>query len=201
MHHSAVLLAAGKSKRFDGVKQLANLGPCTLLEHSFRQLLESTLTDVRIAIAPSHQHIKQAVAIAPDYFFEAQDAGDGVGHTIANVVSALDENSSHVMILLADQVAITTAHIEQVLEHSKANPEHIICCQSAVGISPPVVFPKRFFQALSQLTGDKGAKSVILAHSEQVKAIELDAAQIDIDTQAEFLRWCEDQEGTLNSAQ
>ena len=60
---------------------------------------------------------------------------------------------------------------------------------SVLLICSPVIFPKGYFNALCQLQGDKGAKSIVMENLENIVKISIDEAAIDIDTQEDFLRW------------
>jgi molybdenum cofactor cytidylyltransferase len=44
-----------------------------------------------------------------------------------------------------------------------------------------VIFPRRYFPELLSVDGDRGAKSVLDANSDQVLAVNFEAASIDID--------------------
>jgi CTP:molybdopterin cytidylyltransferase MocA len=53
-------------------------------------------------------------------------------------------------------------------------------------MGPPVLFPRGAFDALGELTGDQGAKSLLQSSRFDVRTIPFEDAAIDIDTPADL---------------
>lgn len=192
----AVLLAAGKSRRFGGNKQLAEVvspqGKTSILERSLRVLTDSRAD--RVWLAYSTDATNRALALSSSTrarLLPCPSSHLGIGHTIADVAQTLMEQApeAHVLLFLADQVAVSTQDIDRLLAVARANPQHIVSAQSKQGLSPPVVFPTRYLQALSMLTGDKGAKALLMKNPNNLMSIRMESAGIDIDTRADLLLW------------
>lgn len=189
-----VLLAAGKSERFGDIKQLANASPLTdsptVLEQTASRLLPLS---ENLVIATGHYHHAIKSALNTAYrIYQCPNADSGMGHTIADATSFVLQqfpNCSHLMFALADQVALQSEHYMQMLSHSLRFKQHIICAESAIGISPPAIFPKWSFEQLQQLEGDKGAKRILKRYQEQTIKVDIDEAEIDIDTPEDLFSW------------
>ena len=118
----------------------------------------------------------------------------GLGHTINQITQFIEleyPHSTHIMFVLADQVALSVANFQQLLTQSAQEPEQIICCDTHLGLCAPVLFPKSMFGQLKALVGDKGAKGVITANMNITTAIPLETAAVDIDVPTDLTNWNE----------
>ena len=230
-----IVLAAGKSTRFNGIKVLAPIikkTPTSLLEQAQPEhaisMVEHVLTQVSSAlaalnitpanlqVATGQYHAEITKLIGEKYsLIHCQDANLGMGHTISNAVenmlkqanSAKNEasNISHIMITLADQVALNADDYIKLIKQSLKTPEQLICAMSSpkseqaseqlsnqpagTTISPPAIFPHRYFNDLMKLQGDKGAKALLHGNKDNLKTVLLANAKIDIDTPQELRHW------------
>lgn len=189
-----VVLAAGLSRRFNGVKLLAKVkcenGHRPMLQQLLNKL-ESLEMPVVVATGEYHQLLNTTIISSADFHF-CSNASLGLGHTIAQITQYITKSyqgSSHIMFMLADQVAITASDCYSILESSAANPALIQYCQTSDGISAPAIFPTPFWSELIELTGDQGAKTIITNHLEQAMAVEVENAKFDIDQQEQLIQW------------
>lgn len=190
MNIQAVVMAAGAATRFKGVKQLADINGIPMINIGIQHLLAAGMNNITLVLGAHSEKIKQHVP--EDIKIHcAEDWSLGLGHSIASAVKNLDDDTSHLLILLADQLAINAEQIRLIVKHAYLNPEHIICCGYNGAIGVPAVFPSHYFMSLSSLRGDQGAKGILHQHHDKVKIIELDSAAIDIDTQEDLANWKE----------
>lgn len=202
-----ILLAAGKSERFNGIKLLAKVqqqkDSITLIEHTLQQIsvalskLNIHKSNLRIATGRYHSKITKSLDEHEKYFFDyCDDAHLGLGHTIAQSVKQMlanpqqdDRIPSHIMIALADQVALTSDDYIELIKQSLVSPNKLICAKAGQEIMPPAIFPAAFFKDLRQLKGDKGAKTILFANRENLEAINITHAERDIDTRLDLTNW------------
>lgn len=210
-HLKVLLLAAGKSERFNGVKVLAKVQQketsITLIEHAFHQisvaLNELNIDDKNIQIATGRYHSKITTFFSEHenehnrYIFDyCEDAHLGLGHTISQSVGHMltsahdNENSpSHILIALADQVALTADDYIELIKQSLALPNKLVCAKAGQEFMPPAIFPSAYFADLMYLKGDKGAKSVFYSNKENLQTLSIPHAERDIDTQQDLVNW------------
>lgn len=189
-----LVLAAGNSKRFQGVKQIADVKS----EHNVQPMLCATLDKLvnlpcPIVVATGRYHEQLLALNHHDLdFYYCDSAYLGMGHTIAQgtrYVMQQYPKLSHIFLVLADQVALVSDDYQSLLSEAQDHPGRIICCKTLSGLSAPTIFPKRYNTALTQLRGDKGAKSVLNKHMPNVIAMNTPNAMIDIDTQHDLIQW------------
>ena len=212
-HLKVILLAAGKSERFNGIKLLAKVQQqatsITLIEHAFNQISVALNTlniddkDIRIATGRYHSQItsyfsehKNEDRNTPYVLDYCADAHLGLGHTISqsveHMITGANENEnkpSHILIALADQVALIANDYIALIKQSLALPNTLICAKAGQEHMPPAIFPSAYFDDLMRLKGDKGAKSILYANKENLQTVSLPSAERDIDTQQDLVNW------------
>ena len=204
-----ILLAAGKSERFNGVKVLAKVQQketsITLIEHAFHQisvaLNELNIDEKNIQIATGRYHSQITTFFSKhensQYIFDyCEDAHLGLGHSISQSVGHMltdvhdNENSpSHILIALADQVALIADDYIALIKQSLALPSTLVCAKARQELMPPAIFPSAYFDDLMRLKGDKGAKPILYANKENLQTVNLPNAERDIDTQKDLSNW------------
>ncbi len=177
-----LVLAAGRGSRFgDEPKQLALVAGKTLLERSVT--LAKNVGETTVVLGYEHARLNSLVkdarvVVNPDW-------REGLGSSIARGVAALPANTSAVLILLCDQVALAAADLDALIlcyqeTFSSADSAAIVCAGYADGPGVPAIFPRRYFAQLMELDGDAGAK--IILRTNPVLRIPMEHAQIDVDT-------------------
>lgn len=187
MKTELLLLAAGKSNRFDGIKQLADINGKAMICHCLsayypnESIANSTVVLGANAVVVSEVLPNSVNAyIAPSWEL-------GMGHSLAESIGVLSGTTTHVLVGLADQIKITSLAIDGLLEFSKQYPQKIIAAQYQNKVGVPAVFPREFFFQLSELQGDKGARDILQNNPDRVMKVAMPEAAIDIDTQADLL--------------
>lgn len=186
MELEAVVLAAGQSQRFAGIKQLATYQGQTLLQHCVSQYfcdkkLLNGIRQLTVVLGANEALIRQLTL--PDVvLLTAPNWQKGMGASLADFIKQLPESVSHVLVGLADQIALTTEDLRALIQGAKQHPDAIICAQYADVQGVPAIFPREFFRHLAELEQDKGARALIQQYANKVHAINLPNAAIDIDT-------------------
>ena len=197
MKTQALLLAAGESKRFSGVKQLATISGQSMINYCLNKYLvnKQLLTDLEgltVVLGANAEAIQKQLNIhlaSNINTYQVKDWQKGMGCSISAAIAQLDADVTHVMISLADQIAIKTENFRLLLDASKAQPDKIICAYYANKRAVPAIFPRQYFAALMTLSGDTGAKNLLQAHREQVILIAMPEAAIDIDSKEDLSKW------------
>ncbi len=188
-----IILAAGQSSRFNGIKQLAEVnteqGKQVLLQYQYNKLKQLEWP-ILIATGDYHPELLK-LDIEPQLLHQCDKANLGMGHSISQISQTAYElyQPTHLVFVLADQVALTNDDLTSLLSTAKSSPNKIITSQTTLGLTAPTIFPVSFLPELIALTGDKGAKSIIKKHMNETQVVQLDNAQVDIDTQEDLSTW------------
>lgn len=184
-----VLLAAGSSTRFGSPKQLAAVGGRPMLLRVLDALLElegrDAITVVLGANAdrlePLVRHVSVNVVFNPDY-------AQGMAGSIRAGLAAAPAASRGVLIALADQVAVTSDDLRQLVTCWQQQPDRIVAAQYTATTGAPAIFPSELFGELAALQGDRGARALLSLHADRVVAVPMPSAALDVDTPADLAR-------------
>ncbi|WP_434931700.1 nucleotidyltransferase family protein [Shewanella sp. HL-SH5] len=222
----AVILAAGSSSRFEGVKQIAQINASHSILVSTIEAVNAaqqafnhvdvnrnsaeqaniirqsafTLAKVAVVLGANQQQIMDdklsSMMINQVEVVVNQQWQQGLSTSIHSAVHyALEQQACGLMLILADQVALTRQHYLTLLQ-SFAMHNQTVCAfyQQSVGV--PAIFLPDDFELLLGLTGDSGAKKILKKRqqSHRLVAIDLPQASIDIDTRADLSRFLANKE-------
>jgi molybdenum cofactor cytidylyltransferase len=102
------------------------------------------------------------------------EAEEGMASSIRAGVSACDDD---VLIVLCDQPRVTADHLRALAAASA--PIAATAYSGTIGV--PAYFARAFRGELLALRGDQGAKRIIEAHREVVRAVAFEDAAFDVD--------------------
>lgn len=190
-----LIMAAGASRRFGGCKLLAQWRGAPLISHSLNtaiklsQISELPIVSINIVTGAYHDQIRESLQ---QYYpsnhnlLNCPNWSLGLGHSIAYGISQLPPENS-VLIMLADQPLVAVEDMQRIINSASENPGKIICAKFASTIGVPALFPAEFKKYLHRLTGDRGAKVVLVEHENNLIKLLLNAAAFDVDLPADLV--------------
>ncbi|MBD1547723.1 NTP transferase domain-containing protein [Roseibium aggregatum] len=181
----AIILAAGKSSRMGGPnKLLAEIGGKSLVRHAAEAAQGADLGQTVLVTGHMAEKIGAEVSELGIDIVHNPDFADGMAGSILTGMEALDPSLDAVIILLADMPGITSDTLKGMIERYSDSPDALIVTATADGKrGNPVLWDKRFFEALKALHGDIGARHLIAENPEFVLEYEIgSAARLDLDT-------------------
>lgn len=185
---AAVVLAAGRSARFEGGhKLLAPVDKLPLIARVLSEVAASSVSDIVLVVAEDGARVAAAAGPGRWRTIVNAEAEMGLATSLRAGIGALDKPTDGALIVLADMPGVTLKLIERVLSAAAAAPSMIIYPLSADGRQGhPVFWPADLFTELQSLAGDKGAKSLLDRHKARCAPIDSasDDAFSDIDTRA-----------------
>jgi molybdenum cofactor cytidylyltransferase len=186
----ALVLAAGQGRRFGSDKRRALLADGTPL--LVATLLQAQRQFARVFVLLRGTDDAQALGVPPGVEVlrcADADAEQGMGHSLAAGVSALQAHpSSAIAVLLGDMPWLSAGTLALLLEH--AGPQRIVFPVYQGQRGHPVLFGRQFYPQLQQLRGDSGAKALLLNQPQACVAVPVDDPGVlcDVDSPAALLR-------------
>ncbi|MEQ8952434.1 nucleotidyltransferase family protein, partial [Parvibaculum sp.] len=122
-------------------------------------------------------------------FVHNPDYADGLSTSLRTGLAALPEDTDGALVCLGDMPDIRGAHLEKLISAFDPEEGRTICVPTVSGKrGNPVLWGREWFDAMSDVKGDTGAKHLIGENEDAVCEVPMpdDAALTDIDTQAEF---------------
>jgi len=182
---AALILGAGKSSRMGGSnKLLATLDGKSLIRHTAEAACGAELSETILVTGNQSDDIAAQVADLDLTLVHNPDFADGMAGSIRTGMNALSANSDAVVILLGDMPRIDAEVLGKLVAAYRQNETSLIVTATADGKrGNPVLWDKRFFDALKSLSGDVGARHIIAENPGFVTEVEIgSAARLDLDT-------------------
>jgi molybdenum cofactor cytidylyltransferase len=175
----AVLIpAAGHSSRFGRCKQLQPVAGKPMLQLSVDRANAVAPGAVFVVTGAEHEAI--AAVIEDATMIHNPASREGLGRSIACGVDALARDYKGILILLADQIAVTADDLLRLRE--KFDGANIVCARYRQRRGVPALFCQDSFSWLRNLTGERGAQPLLYADRFPLCEIPLENAALDIDT-------------------
>ena len=185
---SAILLAAGQSKRMNGENKLTkNFKNHPLIKHSVKNILDSSIDELIIVIGHQKEIIKKAIDDNEKIkFVFNKDFKSGIASSIKTGINNLSEKTEIFFICLGDMPLIKP-NIYNKLINSKNNKE-IIAPFYKGQQGNPVLFSRSMKDRIMSIKGDVGAKEIIKLNNDKLLKIEVSEECItkDLNTQDSF---------------
>ena len=178
-----LVLAAGASTRFGAQKQLAELDGIPLLEHSLRTMRSAPVGRVVVVLGSGADEIAQRVNLHGADPIVCPRWEEGQSASLACGLAEL-AGCEAVVVTLGDQPRVSADAIRRVM----AGRDGSSAIRATYDGNPghPVLLEHALFEPLRDVTGDKGARNLLL--SVPVRDIPCDdlGGGEDVDTRAEL---------------
>lgn len=201
---SAILLAAGSSRRF-GVanKLLAEIGGEAIIVRAARALARTRIDEIVVVTGPDAGAVTGLIQTAMRgelgprrlslrFVANARHA-EGIGTSVATGIQALADDATGALVVQGDMPALPTALIDALVARFEASGSRpVVFPTTSDGAQMnPVLWPRRCFFDLAALEGDRGAKALIAAEGDRTEPVIWPDARafIDIDTQDALARF------------
>ena len=185
---SAILLAAGESKRMGKPKQLMPLGKSTLLEQAVDNLLDSSVDETIVVVGHQAEEITGKIASRPLKIAINPDYRHGMSTSIVTGLIMVNPRSQAVMLALADQPLVTSRTINQLIDTFNNHDKGIAVPTHRGRRGHPIIFDIKYKAELFKLKGDIGGREIIQNHPDDVLKVAVDSESVisDIDTQDDY---------------
>ena len=178
---SAILTAAGESRRMGRPKPLLPWCGTTLVEHQISALYDGGVSEVVVvvgheadAVAARVRHTGAQSVVNPDYL-------QGKTTSIRAGLSAISEDADAILLLAVDQPR--TSSIVSAVVRAHVSGDHLITSPRYEGHGGhPLIFAAALRRELASITEEnQGIREVFQAHRDSVQEYALDDPMIRLD--------------------
>jgi len=148
-------------------------------------IAKNVCSEVIVVLGSNHKLIKSKVNLAQIKADIFEKWENGMGASIAfgtDQILTSYPKTEQIMILLCDQIHISTNLIEKLTVMHNQSKRLITACRYGDSFGVPAIFDRTIFQDLLALNGEKGAKKIIRQHYDQSQFIDFPDGLLDIDT-------------------
>jgi molybdenum cofactor cytidylyltransferase len=183
---AAIVLAAGMSTRMGSNKLLAPLpGGMPMIARTVDNVLASAAHPVIVVTGHQDAEIQTALAGRDVRFLHAPGYRSGMSESFRTGIAALAESIGAALIVLGDMPLVDSASLDRIMAaYDPEEGREIVVPVHDGQRGNPVLWGRRFFPELLGVSGDIGARNILLRHMESVAevAMESDAVLRDFDT-------------------
>jgi molybdenum cofactor cytidylyltransferase len=183
----AVLLAAGASTRFGSPKQLVRVAGRPLLHTAVTRAAEVTGNALIVVLGAGAAELAPLLRHSPCSVVINEDWREGLASSIRAGLARLPPACTGVLLLLADQAAVTTHDLKRLAGTWRKQPQYIAAALYAGITGVPAIFPRSAFRELAELRGDSGARALLRRNADRLVRVPMPSAAIDIDTPEDLL--------------
>lgn len=184
---SAVVLAAGNSRRLGRPKQLLPFQGSTLLGVTLDRVRSFPVDQRIVTVGGTAGKVRATVDFAGFDVAKSLHHAHGCSSSIVAALDLVDPRSSGILLLLGDQPLVLESTVRAVVD--AADQASIVVCRYRDGIGHPFWFGRETFAALADLHGDKAVWAVIESGRFPVREIEIDGdVPLDVDTMDDYQR-------------
>lgn len=186
---SAVILAAGRAERMGEPKLFLPLGEKPVLQWVLESALDSDLDEV-ICVTRELSSARRQINIADERLFwllnYAADRGQSTS-VIAGLWAA-NATSEGVMFLCGDQPLVRPELINALVEKFEDTSAWIVAPSFRGEARNPILFRRKLFPELLQLTGDRGGRPLLDKHKRKTTLVEWpdELPFLDIDVREDY---------------
>jgi molybdenum cofactor cytidylyltransferase len=190
---SAVVLAAGMSTRLGRPKQLLSIGDQTMIEVVIDKLLEAEIEEIVVVVGYHADRIKELLIERDIQIIYNPDYKLGQSTSLIKAIEALNEKCMGILCMLGDQPLIKLSTLNSLITEFKEGENLIVFPKYNDQRGNPVIFSTELKSEMLKVSGDQGARSLLIKYKDQSKAIEVDDQGVifDIDTESDYQRLLE----------
>ncbi|MBO1074452.1 NTP transferase domain-containing protein [Roseomonas marmotae] len=184
---AALVLAAGRSSRMAPLNKLLvrDAEGRPMVARVVDNILASGARPVVVVTGHERQQVEAALAGKAVTLVPAEDFASGLSASLKAGLAALPPQAEGVVICLGDMPLVPGAAIDRMLAAFDPEEGRAIVQPSYQGRpGNPVLWSREFLPEMMALTGDTGARRLLVRHAERVAEVEMpdDAVLRDFDT-------------------
>lgn len=184
-------MAAGASRRMDGIKQLMPWRDSNFLLETIKTVQNTNAKSSHVVLGSNAEFITSQCSLKEKNINIIVNANweNGLGDSIAYGVKVLLKQKptlDGILICLADQPLLSFEYLNSLIAEFIKNPSKIIATNYGKKLGVPALFPKLLFEELSVLKGDFGAKEILNNKNDAIIPLNAENQMVDVDTNLEY---------------
>jgi len=184
---AAVVLAAGRSRRMAPHNKLlvTDKAGKPMIARVVDNVLSSNARPILVVTGHQAEQVEHALGGRPVRYVFAPSYSDGLSASLKAGIAAVPPECSAAVVCLGDMPLVTGRMIDRLLSMYDPDEGRLIVLPTFRGKQGnPMLWDRRFFPEILQITGDSGARFLVGKHAETVVEVEMadDAVLRDFDT-------------------
>ncbi len=190
MNTAIIILAAGASSRMGAPKQLLLVDGKTLIKRICDTAMDTPCHPIVAVLGANRNLIRKETERMPITVIDNPQWENGMSSSIKMGLAGayMTEKAIEAAIFLTvDMPYVSVELINKMIEKAESDEKiEIVACKYDGQIGIPVLFKRSLFTNLLELTGDEGAKKVVMKNKEKTAFIDFPEGKLDLDTIDEY---------------
>lgn len=193
MNVCIIILAAGASSRMGAPKQLLLIDGKTLIRRVCETAMDTPCFPIVTVLGANRNIIKPELERMPITVIDNPQWEKGMSSSIkmglVGAYMTIKEIEAAIF-LTVDMPYVNVELINNMIKKAKSDTNiEIVACKYENQIGIPVLFKRSLFNDLLELTGDEGAKKVVMRNKEKTALIDFPEGKLDLDTIDEYRKF------------
>jgi CTP:molybdopterin cytidylyltransferase MocA len=187
---SAVVLAAGASRRLGRPKQLLPLEGVPLAQHALEQAVGTGAGEVIVVLGHRADRVAEALTLPPAARVVVNpDFARGQAGSLLAGLRAARAGALAAIVVLGDQPRLRAEAVEAVIAAWLAGAGPAVRAEYGGRPGHPVILGRELWPELQGLSGDRGARALLAARPAEVMGVEVGGEPpADVDTWDDYVR-------------
>lgn len=165
---SAIILAAGESRRMSRLKPLIKINGKTFLQHIYAQLQQSRVDEIVVVVGFEAKKVKLESGLPPDIFVVNQNYQNGQFSSLQTGIKKLSPNCQGVIVCLGDQPQIKSSWVTQIVETFNETNAPIVTPKYKVKRGHPIIFNSILFEEILAMQPTQTAHDLKRNHYDEI---------------------------------
>ncbi|GAB2621027.1 hypothetical protein GCM10027035_16610 [Emticicia sediminis] len=190
MNTAIIILAAGASSRMGAPKQLLLVDGKTLIKRICETAMDTPCHPIVTVLGANRNLIRKETDRMPITVIDNPQWENGMSSSIKMGLAGayMTEKAIEAAIFLTvDMPYVNAELINKMIEKAESDEKiEIVACKYDSQMGIPVLFKRTLFTDLLELTGDEGAKKVVMKNKDKTAFIDFPEGKLDLDTIDEY---------------
>lgn len=188
---SAIILAAGESRRMGSNKLLLPWGQTTVLKQTIAAVKASNVQDIWVITGHQADAVRDQANAAGVKTIHNIDYANGFTTSVQTAVRNLQDSSDAILVVLGDQPMIDPLVMNALLAAYAAGSSGLVAPTYQGKRGNPVIIDRRYFSELLELPPDSAPRALLQNHPDDLELVESpdEAVLHDLDLPEDYARW------------
>jgi len=186
---SAIILAAGQSKRMGQPKMLLSWGTLTVIEHVVVTFLNAGIEDILVVTGGVHQEVEKAIDRFPVRKIHNREYENGeMLSSLQYGLREIREQTQATLIGLGDQPQIREESIRLICETYRKDKSELIVPSFQMKRGHPWLVARRLWNAILELKPPQTPRDFLNQYADKIQYMNVDTPTIlaDLDTPEDY---------------
>ncbi|MBI1792924.1 MAG: nucleotidyltransferase family protein [Chloroflexi bacterium] len=187
---SAIILAAGESKRMGQPKMLMPWGKSTVIQTVISVFQAAGVDDVLVVTGGARKQVEALIGRSVQTIFNEKFAQGEMLSSVQAGLAAKKHEASAALICLGDQPQVQVRTVQRILQEYKENRTPIIVPSYQMHRGHPWLVAREMWDEMLKMRPPETPREFLARHAKIIRYIEFDSPAIlqDIDTPEDYLQ-------------